>query len=273
MKTGGIAAPLLERLTRVPQKQRHTKEQTQIDTPEGQKGQSGQPSPTLTLTSPLPRRRLALESESVSSGPKSGPSREQVLEEEEEEEEEESEPGGEDDETLIPDKDDEVANANKPKPGQIHISPAAIKARLRRCFIPNRYGCFKVSDQLLQDFRSGGGARRRVEQIFQMCGYNKESGLGFYVLTNWGKPPFTQDTFVQEAELLRTELTSSEITITEEDTGRKEMLEQWKWSPSHGRIPSLSRCAWGLFAGTKTFQEQQLATNPVRSGCPNSSAP
>lgn len=75
------------------------------------------------------------------------------------------------DDANIPDILDK--SAPKPKPGAL-ISKAAARHRLRRVMQPNSRGGFKVSEAVLQDYRSNGPARKSIEKIFEMCGCNPD---------------------------------------------------------------------------------------------------
>ena len=68
------------------------------------------------------------------------------------------------------------ATAKAPKPGVLRISPEAIAGRLRRVFTPNVRGEFKVSAEIVTQWRNKKG-RKSLEQIFQSVGYSPESWL------------------------------------------------------------------------------------------------
>ena len=100
------------------------------------------------------RRALDLESDQDEND-------ESETQQEEEEEEETPNP-------KIPALDD----ARFPKPTQgLSLSDSAIRGRMRRLFLPNVHGNFKVSDAVLSDFKSGGERRKSLESIFASCGY------------------------------------------------------------------------------------------------------
>ena len=71
----------------------------------------------------------------------------------------------------IPDIRD--TKAPRPKAGQIHLSKKAIDGRIRRLMTPDVHGNFKVSEAIVKDFHSST-KRKTVEQIFQMCGYDRD---------------------------------------------------------------------------------------------------
>lgn len=66
------------------------------------------------------------------------------------------------------------ATAPAPKPGVLRISPDAIAGRLRRVFTPNVRGEYKVSTEILAQWRTKKG-RKSLEQIFQSVGFSPES--------------------------------------------------------------------------------------------------
>ena len=69
-------------------------------------------------------------------------------------------------------------SAPKFKAGDLHLSSAAIRGRLRRLMTPRIDGTFKVSQQIVQDFqKKDGKERKNVELIFQMCGYDRDPWL------------------------------------------------------------------------------------------------
>ena len=76
-----------------------------------------------------------------------------------------------DSDSIIPDLQD--VTIEKPKPGVIRISAAAIEGRLRRIFTPNVRGDYKVSQEILEQWRSKKG-RRSLEQVFQSVGFSTD---------------------------------------------------------------------------------------------------
>lgn len=64
-------------------------------------------------------------------------------------------------------------SAVKPRPGEIRISQEAINSRLRRVFTPNTRGQFKVSQEIIQQWKTKKG-RKSLEQLFQSCGYDSD---------------------------------------------------------------------------------------------------
>jgi len=115
-------------------------------------------------------------------------------------------------ETSVPNIND--PKARRPVAGELQISASAIRGRMYRIMKPTLNGKFKVSQSILDDWAKPAGTkeRLRLSQIFQMCGY-------------------CPDTFVQECEVLRTELQESEVVIEGEYCSKKTLLEEWKWSP------------------------------------------
>lgn len=68
-------------------------------------------------------------------------------------------------------------SAPKPRAGELQLSASAIKSRMRRVFTPTLKGTLKVSQEIMNDWHSGGAKsqkRRQLEQIFQLCGYDAE---------------------------------------------------------------------------------------------------
>ncbi len=74
-------------------------------------------------------------------------------------------------EFLVPDISD--TTIPKPKPGAMRISAEAVEGRLRRIFTPNIKGEFKVSNEIVQQWRSKKG-RKSLEKLFQSCGFNTD---------------------------------------------------------------------------------------------------
>lgn len=81
---------------------------------------------------------------------------------------------------AVPNADD--ANAERPVPGKLRISEAAINARMRRIMEPsNKTGQRKVSDAVLKQWqckKSRGG----LQKLFQTCGYDPDRVLFFLPL-------------------------------------------------------------------------------------------
>ena len=78
----------------------------------------------------------------------------------------------------VPDIGD--TSVEKPKPGQLRISADAVEGRLRRLFTPNVKGEFKVSTEIVQQWKTKKG-RRSLEQVFQSVGFNTDRVCG-----RWG---------------------------------------------------------------------------------------
>ena len=72
---------------------------------------------------------------------------------------------------LIPDLQD--VSVDKPKAGTMRISQAAIEGRLTRIFKPNCKGEYKVSSEILGQWRSKKG-KKSLSKIFQSCGFNTD---------------------------------------------------------------------------------------------------
>ena len=68
--------------------------------------------------------------------------------------------------------------AKRPSPGECTLSPDAMRARSRRVFTPRANGTKKVSAEVFAEWHRGRGdpARRRLELIFQQCGYDPDKG-------------------------------------------------------------------------------------------------
>ena len=74
----------------------------------------------------------------------------------------------------IPDLSD--GSAETPKPGQMRLSPEAVEGRLRRVFQPNCKGEYKVSLDIVQQWKNRK-TRKPLEQLFQRCGFNPDMGF------------------------------------------------------------------------------------------------
>ena len=72
---------------------------------------------------------------------------------------------------MVPDIND--TSIPKPKPGAIRISSEAVEGRLRRVFTPNVRGKFKVSSEIVEQWKSKKG-RKSLEKLFQSCGYSPD---------------------------------------------------------------------------------------------------
>lgn len=183
---------------------------------------------------------------------------EEDFEEQGEEEEEELDETLEVDEELTPEPtnipkiSDALHSKMQPTPGKLHDTPsaAAVRGRLRRLMQPSQYGTFKVSNEVLQDFRKGGSSRTQIEQIFQMVGYCKDRGCQSFQSkatctksnqsvvcsgTRVAAKPIThpQETFLQEVELIRSELQSAEVEVTGQFVSKQAMID-WGWSARCG---------------------------------------
>ena len=66
----------------------------------------------------------------------------------------------------------------KPDPKALRISEAAADDRLRRTMTPSlRDGSYKVSDEVLKQYRKGGKGKKSLMKIFETCGYCKDHTL------------------------------------------------------------------------------------------------
>lgn len=74
-------------------------------------------------------------------------------------------------EYLIPDISD--TTIAKPKAGKMRISAEAVEGRLRRIFTPNIKGEYKVSSEIVQQWRSKKG-RKSLEKLFQSVGFSPD---------------------------------------------------------------------------------------------------
>ena len=72
---------------------------------------------------------------------------------------------------IIPDICD--TTVEKPKAGHMRISSEAAEGRLRRLFTPNIKGEYKVSTEIVQQWRTKKG-RKSLEKLFQSCGFNAD---------------------------------------------------------------------------------------------------
>ena len=82
----------------------------------------------------------------------------------------------------IPELGDE--RAPKPRLGEHHISPEAIRQRTKRVFTPRADGSLKVSQKIFDEWKGRGKARKDLEEIFKQCGYDvdlrMQSGFPFF---------------------------------------------------------------------------------------------
>eukprot|EP00435_Cladocopium_sp_Y103_P070829 s367_g36.t1 len=63
----------------------------------------------------------------------------------------------------------------RPDPKVLRISEAAADARLRRTMQPSlKDGSYKVSAEVLKQYRKGGKAKKSLMKIFETCGYDKD---------------------------------------------------------------------------------------------------
>lgn len=140
--------------------------------------------------------------------------------------------------------------ALRPKAGELQLSQNAINARLRRVMTPTLKGKTKVSQEIVNDWHSSGPSgkkRKQLQQIFQLCGYNVDHWPKFKNMFSFhqnllGTEPSpqasffalaasrSQETFVEEVEVLRQELEESEVVIEGEYVSKDVMLSDWGWS-------------------------------------------
>lgn len=77
--------------------------------------------------------------------------------------------------------DTEVPGINdtheKPTAGKLRISKEAVNARLRRVFAPNVSGQYKLSTEIVQQWKSKKG-RTGLEKLFQSVGYSADTWIG-----------------------------------------------------------------------------------------------
>lgn len=74
----------------------------------------------------------------------------------------------------VPSIDD--TTLEKPKPGRIRINASAVESQLRRVFQPSIRGQFKVSAEIVKQWNDKKKGRKRLEQLFQSCGFNVDKG-------------------------------------------------------------------------------------------------
>ena len=144
----------------------------------------------------------------------------------------------------------EFGNAEAPRysKGEAQLTPNAIRCRAKRIFTPRVDGSKKVSDTIFKEWQQKGAARKNLEEIFKQCGYDAESchivfcsdsrvysirnfPLRIMTITNhflewWIQSPSSQDTFVAEVEVLRSQMQSQEFEIEAEFLTHAEMVEK-----------------------------------------------
>lgn len=145
--------------------------------------------------------------------------------------------------------------APKPVAGLVRLSSDAIDARLRRVFRPNVNGQYKVGPEILKQWQSKKSkGRKNLEQLFQSCEFspdwcckiyccqNLERGIGYPMIStqvNWGRLVSRQtinfvfpveEAFIEECEVLRTELLENEVVVDGLFCTEKHMREELKWS-------------------------------------------
>ena len=76
----------------------------------------------------------------------------------------------EDDATLeVPALQDK--RAPRPVTGEHTLSQSAINSRLRRLMTPNLHGKYKLSQSIVEQFKSGPAGKKQVQKMFQAAGY------------------------------------------------------------------------------------------------------
>ena len=68
------------------------------------------------------------------------------------------------------------ARAVAPEPGVLRISQGAVNARMRRVFQPNVNGEYKVSSEIVQQWKSKKG-RQSLQSIFQTVGFDVDTSF------------------------------------------------------------------------------------------------
>ena len=71
----------------------------------------------------------------------------------------------------VPDITD--TTVQKPQPQQLRVSPEALERRLHRIFLPNVKGEFKVSQEIISQWKTKKG-KRSLQKLFETCGYNPD---------------------------------------------------------------------------------------------------
>ena len=71
----------------------------------------------------------------------------------------------------IPDISD--MSIEKPKAGALRVSADAVEGRLRRLFTPNTKGDYKVSSEIVNQWKSKKG-KKSLQQLFQSVGFNTD---------------------------------------------------------------------------------------------------
>lgn len=75
----------------------------------------------------------------------------------------------------------------KPKPGVLRVSSEAVEGRLRRIFTPNIKGEFKVSAEIVSQWKTKKG-KRSLQQLFQSVGYSTDWFGKLLNFLKWNKP-------------------------------------------------------------------------------------
>ena len=74
----------------------------------------------------------------------------------------------------IPDIRD--TKAPKPVAGELRLSQPAIDSRMRRVFTPNVKGEYKVSAEIVQQWKCRRKGRKSLQQLFQSVGFSADRG-------------------------------------------------------------------------------------------------
>lgn len=72
----------------------------------------------------------------------------------------------------VPDLRDQ--KAQRPVAGVLRLSQQAIDSRMRRVFTPNVKGEFKVSAEIVQQWKGKRKGRKSLQQLFQSCGFDAD---------------------------------------------------------------------------------------------------
>lgn len=70
----------------------------------------------------------------------------------------------------------QVEGDQQPVAGKLRISAEAMEARMRRVFSPNVRGEYKVSTDIVAQWRDKRKGRKSLQQVFQACGLDVDMG-------------------------------------------------------------------------------------------------
>lgn len=71
----------------------------------------------------------------------------------------------------------QVGGDQQPVAGKLRISAEAMEARMRRIFSPNVRGEYKVSTDIVAQWRDKRKGRKSLQQVFQACGLDVDMGF------------------------------------------------------------------------------------------------